>query len=91
MESIEVSPGQSVLLLWSGNLSPELLQTSVQQLKEKVGDGGKVQVENIERLSLCKYKGTKTYGSVWQSVKMQSNFGFIWIDDVRPSVHQHFG
>ena len=54
MESIEVSPGQSVLLLWSGNLSPELLQTSVQQLKEKVGDGGKVQVENIERLSLCK-------------------------------------
>lgn len=53
-ENLDISAGQKILLLWSGNQAVEKLQQVVEELKAKVGETGKVQVENIERLALCK-------------------------------------
>ncbi|KAK3085387.1 hypothetical protein FSP39_002595 [Pinctada imbricata] len=58
MDMMDVSPGQSVLLLWSGNLSPELLKNNVEKLKNKVGSEGRIQVENIERLQMSSHTGS---------------------------------
>lgn len=53
-ENLDISAGQKILLLWSGNQAVEKLQQVVEELKAKAGETGKVQVENIERLALCK-------------------------------------
>ena len=53
VENLDVSVGQKVLLLWSGNQDVKKLQQLVEALKKRVGETGKVQVENIERLTLC--------------------------------------
>lgn len=55
VDTLGVSAGQRVLLLWSGNQAVEKLQQNVELLTRKVGETGKVQVENIERLTLCKF------------------------------------
>ncbi|XP_048755151.2 anamorsin homolog [Ostrea edulis] len=55
VDTLGVSAGQRVLLLWSGNQAVEKLQQNVELLTRKVGETGKVQVENIERLTLSSY------------------------------------
>ncbi|XP_062592971.1 anamorsin homolog isoform X1 [Saccostrea cucullata] len=52
VDGLGVSTGQRVLLIWSGNQGVEKLQQAVEELQKEVGDSGKVQVENIERLTL---------------------------------------
>ena len=51
----EVSSGQLVLVLWDSGCSPDLLKAYVETLQKGVEPGGRVQVENVERLSLCEY------------------------------------
>lgn len=55
-DNLDISAGQKILLLWSGNQAVEKLQQVVEELKAKVGETGKVQVENIERLALSSYQ-----------------------------------
>ena len=51
-----VRPGDAVLLLWSDlGPVPEQLQTSVESIKTSAGAGGRVGVENVERLSMGNY------------------------------------
>lgn len=54
MEGIDVSVGQKVLLLWSGSSPTQDLEETVSDLKDRVKDTGKVQVEHVDRLSLGK-------------------------------------
>ena len=49
-----VSPGNSVLLLWSGSQGAENLKEYVGKLTDLVTGTGSVNVENIDRLQLCK-------------------------------------
>jgi len=55
--SAEVSGSDTVLLVWSdlGN-EADTLQQTVNKIKEKVGSGGSVAVENLERVSLGNHK-----------------------------------
>ena len=46
--------GHTVLLIWSGASPPEDIQETVDQLKGRVGGGGKVNLEHVDRLKLCK-------------------------------------
>ena len=55
MEQLDIAAGSKVLLLWGASHSPESVKDSVNQLAQKVGSSGKVQVEHIERLQLCKF------------------------------------
>jgi len=53
----EVSVGDTVLLVWSDlGKEAEALQQVVNNIKEKVGSGGSVAVENLERVSLGNHK-----------------------------------
>ena len=52
MEGIEVSAGQTVLILWSGQSPSEDLQDTVTDLQKRVQDSGRIQVEHIDRLAL---------------------------------------
>lgn len=52
MEDLPVKSGDSVLVLWGGSQAPEVVKTLVENLQQKVGTG-KVQVENVERLTVC--------------------------------------
>ena len=56
MDQLEISVGSKVLLLWGASNSPEAVKDAVNQLTHKVGADGKVQVEHMERLQLCKLK-----------------------------------
>ncbi len=49
------SGGQRVLLLCGEAQSPESLKTVVDNISKDVGTSGKVQVEHVDRLILCKY------------------------------------
>ena len=53
MDTIQVN--NKVLLLWSGNINPEDLKDCVKRAEDKAGENGKVQVENIVRLTLAQY------------------------------------
>ncbi len=53
MESI-LSGGQRVLLTWGEGQDPEGIKTAVERLNTALGQNGKLQVENIERLALGK-------------------------------------
>ena len=46
--------GHAVLLMWSGISPPDDIQEVVDQLKERVGGDGKVNLEHVDRLKLCK-------------------------------------
>ena len=53
MESI-LSGGQRVLLTWGEGQDPEGIKRAVERLSAALGQNGKLQVENIERLALGK-------------------------------------
>lgn len=55
LDHVEVKLDQAVLLLWSGNQPAQSFQSAIEVLTSKVGTGGKVQPEHIERLTLCKF------------------------------------
>ena len=50
----KVTQNERVLLVWSMHNDPESVKQSVEVLSGKVGSNGKVQVENRDRLLLCK-------------------------------------
>ena len=53
---MELSSGHCVLLLWGAGQSPDQLQGYVETLKSQVGETGKIQVENLDRLVMCKHR-----------------------------------
>ncbi len=55
MENIK--DGEKVLLIWSGVTPPQDLQQIVSRMSQLVGSSGKVNVEHIDRLKLCKLPG----------------------------------
>ena len=54
MDQLDLSVGSKVLLLWGPNNASESVKDAVNVLMQKVGADGKVQVEHVERLQLCK-------------------------------------
>lgn len=46
--------GQKVLLIWSGVSPPRDIQEIVDKLKERVNSDGKVSLEHVDRLKMCK-------------------------------------
>ncbi len=69
LSSLTLSGNEKVLLLWGAHNEPESVKDSVNVLKQKIGDGGHVQVENMDRLVMCKFpklrviQGAKLLGS----------------------------
>ena len=55
MENIK--DGEKVLLIWSGLSPPQDLQQIVSRMSQLVGSSGKVNVEHVDRLKLCKLPG----------------------------------
>lgn len=55
MDAILVNQGEKILLLWSGPSAGESMKDTVNQLLQKVGPSGKVQVEHLERLQMSSY------------------------------------
>ena len=51
MEAV-LNGGQRVLLTWGKGQEPECIKTSVEGLNSIIGQSGKLQVENIDRLAL---------------------------------------
>ena len=49
-----IKEGQKVLLIWSGMSPPQDLEQIVGRMTELAGSSGKVNVEHIDRLKLCK-------------------------------------
>lgn len=70
-KNLDISAGQKILLLWSGNEAVEKLQQVVEELRTKVGETGKVQVENIERLALCKLH-------IMSLIRIDLDFNFLF-------------
>ena len=56
LSTLNISTGQNVLLLWGSAAPPAAMTSTVDSLTQMVGDAGKVQVENIQRLAMCKQK-----------------------------------
>ena len=55
MNQLDLNKGCKVLLLWGASNASESVKDAVNVLMQKVGADGKVQVEHVERLQLCKY------------------------------------
>ena len=55
LSSLNLLGDGNVLLLWGAHNQPEFVKDTVNVLKQKVGDGGHIQVENTDRLILCKF------------------------------------
>ena len=55
MDQLDLIKGCKLLLLWGANNASESVKDAVNVLMQKVGADGKVQVEHVERLQLCKY------------------------------------
>ena len=72
MENLTVSPGQQVLLLWDSGCNPESVKEFAEELHTKVGESGKVQVENAERLTLCKFSGFCELLMDYESIEVDS-------------------
>jgi hypothetical protein len=49
-----IKEGQTVLLIWSGVSPPQDLEEIVGRMTQLAGSSGKVNVEHIDRLKLCK-------------------------------------
>ena len=54
MEGLEVKGGQKVLLIWFGTETSESMKDIVTNLRQKVGDSGKVQLEHADKFTECK-------------------------------------
>ena len=54
MDQLDLIKGCKVLLLWGASNASESVKDAVNVLMQKVGADGKVQVEHVERLQLCK-------------------------------------
>ena len=54
MDQLDLNKGCKALLLWGVNNASESVKDAVNVLMQKVGADGKVQVEHVERLQLCK-------------------------------------
>ncbi|XP_076469767.1 anamorsin homolog [Babylonia areolata] len=67
MEGIQVDAGQCILLLWFGQEPGASMKDTVNQLLQKVGDTGKVQVEHMERLMLSAHS-TSSFDMVLSGV-----------------------
>lgn len=52
-----IKEGQAVLLIWSGVSPPHDLKDIVGRMSQLVSSTGKVNVEHIDRLKLCKFYG----------------------------------
>lgn len=50
-----IKPAQGVLVAWGSGQSPDSIKSIVERLTECVGKEGKVQVENLERLSMSSH------------------------------------
>ena len=46
--------GDRVLLVWGAANNPADIKDEMNRLNQIVGDGGKIQLEHVERLSMCK-------------------------------------
>ena len=71
MDGLHIQGGEKVVLLWGSSSPPEGLKTAVDQLTQKVGSTGKVQVEHIERLNLCKFSMAYMYLYVFTHCLLQ--------------------
>ena len=54
MADIGIKAGDCVLLVWAQTSSPETLKDLAGNLRAMVGSGGKLALENTERLMMCK-------------------------------------
>ena len=56
LDGIELSSGTKVLLLWAGSQMSANMQNVASTISDKVkgGDDGRIQLEHIDRLLLCK-------------------------------------
>ena len=50
-----IPAGSAVLFVWHSQSEPEKVKMFVESLHTKLLPNGKVQVENIDRLLMCKY------------------------------------
>ncbi|CAH1780159.1 unnamed protein product [Owenia fusiformis] len=57
MSTLSLKSSDKVLLLWGGEVQPDLIQTTVEQLKTTVKEGS-VQVENIHRLTMANHSAS---------------------------------
>ncbi|XP_041454747.1 anamorsin homolog [Lytechinus variegatus] len=71
----KISIGQSVLVVWSQGQSPEQIKEVVERLSSKVGQSGRVQVENDERLSMSSHPA--------------SSFDVALLGAIKPSTQTH--
>ena len=53
MENFGIKAGDKVLMVWTQPSAPAALKQYAEELGAIVGAGGKVSVENMERLLLC--------------------------------------
>lgn len=53
MADVGVTSGDKVLLVWAQPSAPDALRQYAEELGAAAGAGGKVSVENMDRLLLC--------------------------------------
>ena len=57
LDHVPFPAGGAILVLWGAGSPPGTLKDLVDSLQDRVGLTGRVQVENIDRLILCKFPG----------------------------------
>lgn len=65
--------GHTVLLIWSGASPPEDIQETVDQLKGRVGGGGKVNLEHVDRLKLSSHSES-SFDTIYSGLTFPSTF-----------------
>ena len=54
-----IKEGQTVLLIWSGVSPPQDIESVVGDMRQETGRSGKVNVEHVDRLKLCKLRSLR--------------------------------